>query len=328
MLWSRKRPSQPTVALVFGSGGARGWAHVGVLRALRELEFKPDLVVGTSIGAVAAAIHATDALAAAERLAEELDWRRAATLFFELGLPKSGLVEGRRVMALLGELLPEQPIDGLPMPFAAVATDLHSHGEVVIAKEGLLAAIRASISIPGVFTPVHREGKWLVDGGLVNPLPVSVARAMGATQVVAVDINLLEGADPVEPIPATAPKKPRSRANTLAAWMQRLGGDAPGDAEDPNTEKTLRGVLEGFLGIHGANRHDAPPSLLEVVIRALRAGENAITRERLLREPPNLLIQPAVGHIGTLDFHRASVAIAAGYAATMAHADALRALTR
>lgn len=318
MPWPRRKNRKPTVAVVFGSGGARGWAHVGVLRALRELEFAPDLVVGTSIGSVAAAVHATGALPAVQRLAEELDWLTAAKLFFEIGLPRSGLLEGRRVMELLRELLPKARIDELAMPYAAVATDLHSQREVVLSEGSLLDAIRASISIPGVFTPVLRDGAWLVDGGLVNPLPVSVARAMGATQVVAVDINLLEGA---EEAPAKAASTPRSKARgtvetlteTLSGWIQR-------------SEAGEGGLLEGFLGLHGSSRKNAAPALIDVVIRSLRAGENAITRERLLREPPDVLIQPAVGHIGTLEFHRSAAAIEAGYTATLARADALRAL--
>lgn len=328
MLWSRKASVRPKTALVFGSGGARGWAHIGALRALHDIGFAPDLVVGTSIGAVAAAVCATGGLAAAERLAEDLDWRRAATLFFELGLPKSGLVEGRRVMELLRELLPEDRIDRLPIPYAAVATDLRSQREVVLASDGLHDAIRASISIPGVFTPVRRDGQWLVDGGLVNPLPVSVARAMGATQVVAIDINLLEG-DATHRAQTRGRRTEHGKGASRTTWLHGEPQEStePSHDSDPEGEqRTLRSVLEGLLGLADSRRRDAPPALLEVVVRSLRAGENAITRERLLREPPDLLIQPAVGHIGTLEFHRSAAAIESGYAAAMAHAEALAAL--
>lgn len=323
MSWSRKPASPPVVALVLGSGGARGWAHVGVLRALADLKFAPDLVVGTSIGAVAAAIHASGALAAAERLAEQMDWRRAAKLFFEIGLPKSGLLEGRRVMELLRELIPEPQIDNLPIPYAAVATDLRSQREIVLTKGDLYAAMRASISIPGIFTPVSYLNHWLVDGGLVNPLPVSVARSMGATRVVAVDINLREGV-------AGHAKSRSSRpialgdAEPLPSWLR--DEDRPDADEDAGGESPLRGFLEGLLGIHGSARRNAPPALLEVITRSLRAGENAITRERLLREPPELLIQPSVGHLSTLDFHCAAAAIQAGRDAVMENADALAGL--
>jgi len=332
MKWSRKHPSNSSVGLVFGSGGARGWAHIGVQKAFQELGFEPDLLVGTSIGSVAAAIQATGRREEAEHLAAELDWKKTAALFFEIGLPRSGLLEGRHFMDLLRELITESRIDRLAVPFAAVATDLHSQKEVVLSKGDLFDAIRASMSIPGVFTPVSHEDRWLVDGGLVNPLPVSVARGMGATTVVAVDINLLEGPEDDAKESGPLVSSHRSPVESIHAWVQKLETrlrDSHSEGEpEANGEKSLRGMLEGFLGLKESSRRNAAPALTEVVTRALRMGENAITRERLLREPPDLLIQPAVGHIGTLEFHRSAEAIRAGYEATMDKADALRALKR
>ncbi len=321
-------PVLPQVALVFGSGGARGWAHVGVLRAFRELGFRPGRVVGASIGSVAAAAHAAGALPALEHLAESMDWKQAASLFLEIGLPRSGLLEGRRILALLRELIPETHIEKLPIPCAAVATDLRNQTEVVIERGDLHEAIRASIAIPGIFTPVRHDGAWLVDGGLVNPLPVSVARKAGARSVIAVDINLRHGtpaadlahrtvADARPPVLRTLDK-----LATLARWKQRIEA---GEAGSPPEEKGLRPFLESLFGLQEPPRN-ASPTMLEVLTRSLRTGENAITRERLLREPPDLLIQPAVGHIGTLEFHRSAEAIRAGYAAAMEQTAAIAAL--
>ncbi len=312
-------PQQRT-ALVFGSGGARGWAHAGVLLACRELGFNPDIVVGTSIGAVAAAVCATDSLDAALDLAATMDWRRAASLFVEFGFPRSGLIEGRRIMELLQEILPDGSIADLPIPFAAVATDLMTQEEVVLSSGSLHAAIRASIAIPGVFTPAAGREGWLVDGGLVNPLPISVARSLGADHIVAVDINLLENPDCENDLPTCNYARRPAAVSENRSSLERLAADAGKRAAD----KLLRNLMENVLGLGGHHEADQPPALLEVLVRSLRTGENSITRERLLREPPDLLLQPAVGHIGTLDFHRADFAIRSGYAATMQHASYLR----
>jgi NTE family protein len=254
------------IALVLGSGGARGWSHIGVLKALAELGCKPDMVVGTSIGAIVAAIYAAGVVDEAERFASAIDWKQVAKLFFEVNIPRSGLVKGERIMDLLRNLIPVKRIEHLTVAYAAVATDLRLEQEVVLAEGDLFKALRASFSIPGVFTPVeYTKGQWLVDGGVVNPLPISVARAMGATHVVGVDIN-------------------------------------------------LKGALHEKI---------KSPTLMDVLLSTFRAIENSITRERLLREPPDVLIQPKVGNLGTLDFHHAPQAIHLGHTAVMEQKGAL-----
>ena len=257
-------------ALVLGSGGARGWAHVGVVKALAELSIVPDIVVGSSIGSVVGAMYAAGQIAKAEELAPNLDWTRIAKLFLEFGISRSGLFEGKRIMKFFGEFIPVKHIQDLPVAYAAVATDLYTQEEVVMKEGGLLEAIRASIAIPGLFTPARHGRKWLVDGGLVNPLPVSVARTMGAGRVIGVDVNLREG-------------------------------KAPTPAKEDGKEK----------------KEDKAPFLPDVITRSFRVAENSITRERLLRQPPDILIQPEVGHIATLEFQRGEEAMAAGYRAAM-----------
>jgi len=268
-LSKKKLPAPKKTALVLGSGGARGWAHIGVLQALAELNVTPDIVVGSSIGSIVGAIYATGTVSNAAELAPRLSWMQVAKLFFEFGISRSGLIEGKRIMRFLEELIHVKQIEHLPLAYAVVATDLHTHQEVVLKSGDILEAIRASIAIPGIFTPVHHEKQWLVDGGLVNPLPVSVARAMGADYVIGVDINLRSG-----------------------------------KASEPKGDKS--------------------PFLPEVITHAFRVAENSITRERLLRQPPDVLIQPEVGHIATLDFHCGVDAIRAGYDATMEKKEAIR----
>jgi NTE family protein len=265
----RSKTTPKKTALVLGSGGARGWAHIGVLKALEELKCSPDIVVGTSIGAIVAAIHAAGVLEEAERIAASIDWKQVARLFFEVNLPRSGLVKGARIMDLLRELIPVKRIENLTVVYAAVATDLRVEQEVVMSEGDLFKALRASFSIPGVFTPVeYTKGQWLVDGGLVNPLPISVARAMGATHVVGVDINL------------------------LGSKYEKIKS----------------------------------PTLMDIMLMTFRTIENTITRERLLRESPDVLIQPKVGYLGTLEFQHAPEAIQLGYDSVMEQKELLREL--
>ncbi len=292
-LSSRRSPKRPpAVAAVFGSGGARGLAHLGVIQALDELGLEPAIVVGTSIGAIAAAAYATGTV---QRIRDDfltMNFLQTSRMFFDFAIPRSGLTDGRRVMDKLREWIPDLDIGRLRIPFAAVAMDLQTQGEAVLDSGAILDAVRASISIPGVFSPVRRDDAWLVDGGLVDPLPVSVARDKGATRILAVDINLTAGTpSPEEPLP---PEDDSATSRALTKLRKAVRGDAP------------------FIA--------------DVLTRSLRAGENAIERERLLNDAPDLLLSPPVGHVNTLDFRAPEVSIRAGYDCAMAQADAIRAL--
>ena len=213
MIFAKTQSKTRVLGLALGSGGARGFAHVGVLRALREAGLEPDVVAGASAGAIAATAYASGRLNALEEIAETLDWRLVAGLFLEFGIPRDGLVKGVRVMRFLDELIPAERFESLGVPVAIVAADLEAESEVVFTRGPLHPAIRASIAIPGVFTPVPHEGRLLADGGLVNPVPVSAARALGATHVIAVDINTQRGGgEPAEP---AGPQKTPSFFNVL-----------------------------------------------------------------------------------------------------------------
>lgn len=192
------------IGLVLGSGGARGLAHIGVLKRLDELGFKPDCVVGTSIGALVGAVYSAGNLASLEALVETLDWRGLAQLFVEVKLLGAGLIKGDKVMTLLKQrdMIGVHLMKSLKVPFAAIATELYTEKSVALRDGNPVDAVRASIAVPGIFTPHRIGGRTFVDGGLTNPLPVEIAREMGAEVVIAVDVNLMRGKA------AEAPEKP------------------------------------------------------------------------------------------------------------------------
>jgi NTE family protein len=193
MVMHRRRP--PRVGLVLGGGAARGWAHIGAIRALEEAGIKPDVVCGTSIGALVGAVYANGDLDWLEDWVGKLTWQTVVRL---LDLRFSGgLLGGRKVIDLFAQQFNGRAIDDLKMPFTAVATELDTGREVWLREGGVVDAVRASIAIPGIFTPIWHDGVWLVDGGLSNPVPVSAARAMRADTVIAIDLNhdILNGRD-------------------------------------------------------------------------------------------------------------------------------------
>ena len=185
----RKETDSPKkIGLALGSGSARGWAHIGVIRALAEAGIRIDCVAGTSIGALVAAVYASGNIDSLEEVVLQIDWKQIA-YSLDVVFPKSGLIDGKKVAAFIRSQVKQINIEDLPLPFRAVSTDLATGSEVVIKQGDIIEAVRASISVPGIFTPVKKGGTILVDGGLVNPVPVSVVREMGADFVIAVDLN-------------------------------------------------------------------------------------------------------------------------------------------
>jgi len=176
------------IGLALGSGSARGWAHIGVIKALTEVGVRVDYVAGTSVGAVVGAVYASGRIAALEDVVLQLDWKQIAS-FLDIVFPKSGLIDGNKIADFIRRHVEAKKIEDLPLPFCALATDLATGGEVAIQEGDIIEAVRASISVPGIFTPVRKDDMILVDGGLVNPVPVSMVREMGADFVIAVDLN-------------------------------------------------------------------------------------------------------------------------------------------
>lgn len=314
MLFKPKATPPPSrkVGLALGGGGARGWAHLGVFRVFEELGFSPDLIAGTSVGSLAGAVLAANRLRRVERVAAQLGWRRSLRLFAELNFPHSGLIDGRAVERLIADMVGHETIEELPLPFCAVATDVITGREVILRSGNLVQAIRASIAIPGIFTPVQRGAQVLVDGGLVNPLPVDVVQAMGADVIVAIEINLLSRELP-EALEEDHARRRNGSLNDVVIRLRRAIHRRLAHNRG-SMARTMCRWLEQSEG----------PNIFEIITRSLRVGENQLTRNLLKASPPDLLIQVPVGHLATLDFHRAEEAIQAGYQAASAHRDELK----
>jgi NTE family protein len=288
------------VGLALGGGSARGWAHIGVIRALEAAGVRPDLVCGTSIGALVGAAWAAGEL---ERFADWVIAMRVKDVvsFIDLGL-SGGFLKGDRLMDFVRRSFVDRPIEELPVPFAAVATALQTGAEVWLRSGSTVDAVRASIALPALFTPVLRDGVMLVDGGLVNPVPVSLARAMGAELVIAVDLSSDLLGRHLRPDP-----RPLPASSQVGDWLRKL--------QDSLGIEPSGGVAKVRL-----------PSMLDVIASSLNVMQVRIARSRLAGDPADAMIAPRLAHLGLLDFHRAQEAIDEGTRAVDSVLPSLRAL--
>jgi NTE family protein len=300
------RGGEPSIGLVLGSGAARGFAHIGVVRALQARSIKPSVIVGTSMGALVGGCFANGQLDTLETWARSLTLRRVLG-YLDVRLGSSGLISGGRLANRLEEALGATSIEELPVQFAAIATEIGTGHEVWLTRGSLALALRASYALPGIFPPVHLGGRWLVDGALVNPVPVSAARALGARVVIAVNLD----ADRF------------GRGATIASHGANPGDGAPTSSTTKDRTKDRNGFL-GLRGVFSAERAlkrqiittKARPGLSTVMIEAFNIMQDRLTRMRLAGDPPDIHITPRIGHVGFLDFHRAAEAIEIGKAAT------------
>lgn len=284
-------PRRPKIGLAVGGGAARGWAAIGVLRRLREAGIVPDVVAGTSMGAVVGACDLAGRLDQLEAFATELTPRRVFALL-DLHLGGSGFVGGDRLARLIVSHLDDIRIEDLGRPFTAVATELATGHEIWLNSGRLVDALRASYALPGIFEPVHIGRRLLVDGALVNPVPVSVCRALGAELVIAVNVS--------------------TEAIGHGTVVQSLPADA---GEATRSETTTEGIAPSlFRRLFGGGTDK--PGLSGVMMESFNIIQDRITRSRLAGDPPDVMIAPRLSHIGLFDFHRAPEAIAVGVSAT------------
>lgn len=278
------------IGLALGSGSSRGWSHIGILKALSGLGITPDIICGTSIGALVGASCVSDKIEKLEAWACSLTKFETAR-FFEINPSLTGFVNTDRLHYFLNENVAsdEDVIEDLAKVYAAVSTNLETGREIWLTKGSLLQAVWASISLPGLFPAIRNNNMWLVDGGLVNPVPVSVCRALGADIVIAVNLN--------------------------------------GDIVGKHFDKTKRGKRQNN-GVGGkisdlvrdytsslfltSKNSEQPPSLLDAIAGSVNITQDRITRSRMADDPPDIVLSPKLSHIGLLEFYRANEAIREG----------------
>jgi len=289
------------IGLALGSGSARGWSHIGVIQGLQKEGIPIDIVCGTSIGSMVGGALASGKLKELEEWVRELSWSDVIG-FMDVMFPRSGFIEGEKIIHFFKGKLADPNIEDLSMPFAAVATDLMSGREIWIKNGSLMDAVRASISMPGIFVPCKRDSQWLVDGGLVNPVPVSLCRAMGADVVIAVNLNSdLIGKH------RTKKRSRRKPSSNTKMKVGKLREQLASYVDD--TVKRGRALIPAGFGFGNAERG---PSIFEVMATSSNIMQDRITRQRLAGDPPDIMISPRLGHIDLLEFHRADEIIGEG----------------
>lgn len=281
-------PRRLKIGFALGGGAARGWAHIGVLRQLEAAGIRPDVIAGTSIGAVVGGCYAAGKLDELELFARRLTKRRIMGLL-DFHISGSGLIGGDRLRKLLEVDLGGRRIEELPVQFATVATELSTGHELWLTKGPMIDALRASYALPGVFDPVRIAGRWLMDGALVNPVPVTVARALGADLVICVNLN----------------GEIKLRGTVIQI--------------QPETDEMVDAVADepqsrGFFGsgLRRAPRPAHAPGMATVMIEAFNITQDRIARSRLAGDPPDVMIAPKLQTVGLFEFHRAAESIDRG----------------
>ncbi|MEO0392233.1 MAG: patatin-like phospholipase family protein [Pseudomonadota bacterium] len=299
----RHDASRTKVGLALGAGAARGWALIGVLRALEAAGLKPDIIAGTSIGAITGAAYVTGQLDGLEAYARKLRMLDMVGLM-DVTLSQGGLVATDRIAKELQLSIADMAIEEVPIPFACVATNLASGREVWLDKGPIKSAIWASAALPGLLPPIQRDDRWLVDGALVNPVPVSVCRAMGADIVVAINLN------------ADLSNLPR---------LEKAEGRATDSNEQKESRSWLQNSMAGVFGDRGiawldnvTSKRNPRPNPLEVMVGCTDIYQDRMSRTRLAADPPDALIEPPLGAFSALDFQKAGEMIEIGHRHTTA----------
>lgn len=290
------------IGLALGAGAARGWSHIGTIKALQRAGIEIDIVAGCSIGALVGAAFACNRLPVLEKWVSSFsNWD--VLRLMDLSWRRGGLLRGERVFNRFRQVLPVSDIERCDRRFAAVATNLSTGRELWFTEGDLHQAVRASCSMPGLMSPVMHNGYWLVDGAVVNPVPVSLARALGADIVIAVDLQ--------------------HDAHLMQQDLWSIEKPQPEEDKDFSWHARIRARLSGMTF-----RRAATPTAMEIMSTSIQVLENRLKRNRMAGDPPDILLQPFCPQISTLDFHRAGEAIAAGHQAVEKKMDELLPLVR
>jgi NTE family protein len=288
---SHKQKSAPCIGLALGSGSSRGWAHIGVIKALSELDIHPQVVCGCSIGSIVAAAYVSGNLDKLEQWVRSLTKVELAR-YIELNLSLNGFVDTEKLHEFFLQCVcrEDESIEDITVKFASVATDLETGREVWFTSGPLIDAVWASISLPGLFPPLQHQGRWLVDGGLVNPVPVSVCHALGADIVISVNLNGgVVGKHFVQ-----KQDEPATNSNHVLERLSRAVNKYSSDIFRDDEEKV------------------SPPGLFEAIAGSINIAQDRITRSRLAGDPPDIMLSPKLSHIGLMEFYRAKEAIQEG----------------
>jgi NTE family protein len=284
------------IGLALGGGAARGWSHIGVMRVLAEAGIAPDVIAGSSIGAVVGGCYAAGKLDALETFALSLTKRRVMGLL-DFHISGSGLIGGDRLKRLLERDLSDMRVEALPLRFATVATELGTGHEIWLTRGALIDMMRASYALPGVFDPVKLGGRWLMDGALVNPIPVTVARALGADLVICVNLN--------------------GDIRIRGTVIQSHGPDEETEIVEAALEEPRRWGFFGPRRDAAATRRPSDgPGIANVMMDAFNITQDRISRSRLAGDPPDVMICPKLSPVGLFEFHRANDCIELGREAT------------
>lgn len=294
---------RPKIGIALGAGAARGWSHIGVLLELTEHGIVPEVVAGTSIGAVVGGAYAAGKLKEMERFARSLTKRRVMGLM-DVSFSGVSFLAGDRLRRELDHEFDGKTFAELEKRFGTVATEIGTGNEIWLTKGCVADAIRASYALPGIFEPVRINGRWLFDGALVNPVPVALCRALGAEFVIAV--NLVSDVA----YRGTTIHDPMSIEPALESY------DFNGHAEGGQTlrSRIIDGVSGNLRRVFG-KRDDGAPGIGSAMMEAFNIAQSRISRSRLAGDPPDAFINARLGKIGLFDFHRAAELIAAGRAA-------------
>ena len=290
------------IGLALGSGSARGWAHIGVIRALEEMGIYPEIITGCSIGSVVGAAYASDHLDVLENWATGLSWQDILA-YMDFSLLEGGFIRGDKLMEFAHQYVGKLDIQSLPLTFATVATELSSGREIWLREGNLLDSLRASIALPGLFAPVKLNGRWLVDGGLVDPVPISLCRAMGADVVIAVNLN---GDLVGKHLNRKNQEVGKQNSDTISdedVWARITNQISNSFSEKKEA------LLSSLLG----QNKDAP-GMFDVLASSINIMQDKITRSRMAGDPAEIMLTPRLSSLGLMEFDQAAVAIEEGRA--------------
>jgi NTE family protein len=290
------------VGLALGSGAARGWSHIGIIKGLAKMGIEPEIVCGSSIGALVGAAYAADKLSLLENWVRSLTWREIIK-FLDPSLIGGGFIQGEKLTDFVSDYVENLAFEQLTRQLGIVATELETGREVWFRSGPVMEAVRASISLPGLFTPILYNGRWLVDGGLANPVPVSLCRAMGADIVIAVNLN-----------GDILGKHLRRSAEKSEEQIQKIEQSKESDLMSRVTAQMKNTLSAGkkdlMTKLFGVERET--PGLYEVLASSINIMQDRVTRSRMAGDPPDMVLTPRMSKLGLLEFDKADMGISEG----------------